>query len=120
MKKDGIQTRKRKPKSHASVAGNLPGPSAIHKTEIKSNLLGESSVSKILFSLFSLTHPPVSTRILILQIFNDTNILSMEVASAFRTSIACRPQFFPTLIQTSFFVCVTHFDYYSRRSRHPR
>lgn len=46
MKKDGIQTRKRKPKSHTSMGGNLPGPSGIHKTDIKPNLLGESPVSK--------------------------------------------------------------------------
>ncbi|XP_011251073.1 uncharacterized protein LOC105248147 isoform X2 [Camponotus floridanus] len=40
MKKEGIQTRKRKPKNHSgSITGNLPGPSGIHKTEIKSNLL---------------------------------------------------------------------------------
>ncbi|XP_011332327.1 transcription factor GATA-6 isoform X2 [Ooceraea biroi] len=43
MKKEGIQTRKRKPKNHSSITGNLPGPSGLHKTEIKSSLLGESS-----------------------------------------------------------------------------
>lgn len=42
MKKEGIQTRKRKPKNHSGVSGNLPGPSGIAKTEIKSSLLGES------------------------------------------------------------------------------
>lgn len=42
MKKEGIQTRKRKPKNHSGVGGNLPGPSGIAKTEIKSSLLGES------------------------------------------------------------------------------
>lgn len=46
MKKEGIQTRKRKPKNHSGMSGNLAGPSGMHKTEIKSNLLGESSVSK--------------------------------------------------------------------------
>nr|XP_050848400.1 box A-binding factor-like isoform X4 [Vespula vulgaris] len=42
MKKEGIQTRKRKPKNNSGVSGNLPGPSGISKTEIKSSLLGES------------------------------------------------------------------------------
>ncbi|XP_070165719.1 uncharacterized protein [Polyergus mexicanus] len=43
MKKEGIQTRKRKPKNHSgSITGNLPGPSGIHKTEMKSNLLVDS------------------------------------------------------------------------------
>ena len=46
MKKEGIQTRKRKPKNHSVISGNLAGPSGLHKTEIKSSLLGESSVSK--------------------------------------------------------------------------
>ncbi|XP_015175584.1 PREDICTED: transcriptional regulatory protein GAT1-like [Polistes dominula] len=41
MKKEGIQTRKRKPKNHSGVSGNLPGPSGI-KTEIKSSLLVDS------------------------------------------------------------------------------
>lgn len=48
MKKEGIQTRKRKPKNHSSMTGNLAGPSGIHKPDIKSSLLGESSVSKSL------------------------------------------------------------------------
>lgn len=43
MKKDGIQTRKRKPKNHSGISGNLAGPSGMPKTELKSNLLGESS-----------------------------------------------------------------------------
>ncbi|XP_024937235.1 box A-binding factor isoform X2 [Cephus cinctus] len=43
MKKDGIQTRKRKPKNHSVMSGgSLAGPSGMHKTEIKSSLLGES------------------------------------------------------------------------------
>ncbi|KAK2575180.1 hypothetical protein KPH14_002578 [Odynerus spinipes] len=42
MKKEGIQTRKRKPKNHSGVSGNLPGPSGISKTEIKSSLLVDS------------------------------------------------------------------------------
>ncbi|XP_011147681.1 box A-binding factor isoform X3 [Harpegnathos saltator] len=42
MKKDGIQTRKRKPKNHTNLSGNLPGPSGVHKTDIKSNLLVDS------------------------------------------------------------------------------
>ncbi|KAL6255433.1 hypothetical protein P5V15_013768 [Pogonomyrmex californicus] len=42
MKKEGIQTRKRKPKNHSNITGNLPGPSGIHKTEIKSSLLVDS------------------------------------------------------------------------------
>ncbi|XP_011864789.1 PREDICTED: uncharacterized protein LOC105560351 isoform X2 [Vollenhovia emeryi] len=42
MKKEGIQTRKRKPKNHSGITGNLPGPSGIHKTDIKSNLLVDS------------------------------------------------------------------------------
>ncbi|XP_077265483.1 uncharacterized protein LOC143899229 isoform X2 [Temnothorax americanus] len=41
MKKEGIQTRKRKPKNHSSIT-NLPGPSGIHKTDIKSSLLVDS------------------------------------------------------------------------------
>ncbi|XP_043591563.1 transcription factor GATA-6-like isoform X2 [Bombus pyrosoma] len=45
MKKEGIQTRKRKPKNHSGMSGNLAGPSGMHKTEIKSNLLGESSLN---------------------------------------------------------------------------
>ncbi|XP_076398437.1 uncharacterized protein LOC100875315 isoform X4 [Megachile rotundata] len=44
MKKEGIQTRKRKPKNHSGISGNLAGPSGMHKTELKSGLLGESSV----------------------------------------------------------------------------
>ncbi|XP_076548183.1 uncharacterized protein LOC117607043 isoform X4 [Osmia lignaria lignaria] len=39
MKKEGIQTRKRKPKNHSGMSGNLAGPSGMHKTEIKSGLL---------------------------------------------------------------------------------
>ncbi|XP_014476476.1 PREDICTED: box A-binding factor-like [Dinoponera quadriceps] len=42
MKKEGIQTRKRKPKSHTNMSGNLPGPSGIHKADIKPNLLVDS------------------------------------------------------------------------------
>nr|XP_050848395.1 uncharacterized protein LOC127063101 isoform X1 [Vespula vulgaris] len=42
MKKEGIQTRKRKPKNNSGVSGNLPGPSGISKTEIKSSLLVDS------------------------------------------------------------------------------
>ncbi|XP_017789550.1 PREDICTED: uncharacterized protein LOC108571900 [Habropoda laboriosa] len=42
MKKDGIQTRKRKPKNHSGMSGNLAGPSGMHKTEIKSSLLVDS------------------------------------------------------------------------------
>ncbi|XP_011687822.1 PREDICTED: nitrogen catabolic enzyme regulatory protein-like isoform X3 [Wasmannia auropunctata] len=42
MKKEGIQTRKRKPKSHSGITGNLPGPSGIHKTDMKSSLLVDS------------------------------------------------------------------------------
>lgn len=62
MKKEGIQTRKRKPKNHSSIGGSLPGPSGIHKTEIKSSLLGESSVSKsIVYSLFLLTSAAATT-----------------------------------------------------------
>lgn len=54
MKKDGIQTRKRKPKNHASMGSGLGGPSGVHKTEIKSSLLGESSVSTSIQELLSL------------------------------------------------------------------
>ncbi|XP_016769884.2 box A-binding factor isoform X3 [Apis mellifera] len=43
MKKEGIQTRKRKPKNNSGISGNLAGPSGMHKTEIKSDLLGEFS-----------------------------------------------------------------------------
>ncbi|XP_078040093.1 uncharacterized protein LOC144471680 isoform X2 [Augochlora pura] len=39
MKKEGIQTRKRKPKNHSGIGGSMAGPSGIHKTEIKSSLL---------------------------------------------------------------------------------
>ncbi|KAF7991350.1 hypothetical protein HCN44_002912 [Aphidius gifuensis] len=41
MKKEGIQTRKRKPKNHSGMGGGtLAGPSGIHnKSEMKSNLL---------------------------------------------------------------------------------
>ncbi|XP_012533351.1 box A-binding factor isoform X2 [Monomorium pharaonis] len=42
MKKEGIQTRKRKPKNHSSITGNLAGPSGIHKADIKSSLLVDS------------------------------------------------------------------------------
>ncbi|XP_043254953.1 uncharacterized protein LOC122398807 [Colletes gigas] len=42
MKKEGIQTRKRKPKNHTGMGGGLTGPSGMHKTEIKSNLLVDS------------------------------------------------------------------------------
>ncbi|XP_032456107.1 putative mediator of RNA polymerase II transcription subunit 12 isoform X5 [Nasonia vitripennis] len=44
MKKDGIQTRKRKPKNHANVNNNHGVSNAIHKPEIKSSLLVESKV----------------------------------------------------------------------------
>ena len=54
MKKDGIQTRKRKPKNHATMGSSLGGPSGVHKTEVKSSLLGESSVSTSIQELFSL------------------------------------------------------------------
>nr|XP_033330416.1 uncharacterized protein LOC117222686 isoform X2 [Megalopta genalis]XP_033330417.1 uncharacterized protein LOC117222686 isoform X2 [Megalopta genalis] len=39
MKKEGIQTRKRKPKNHSGMGGGMAGPSGMHKTEIKSSLL---------------------------------------------------------------------------------
>ncbi|XP_076685357.1 uncharacterized protein LOC143377675 isoform X3 [Andrena cerasifolii] len=42
MKKEGIQTRKRKPKNHSGISGSLAGPSGMHKTEIKSSLLVDS------------------------------------------------------------------------------
>ncbi|XP_011296853.1 uncharacterized protein [Fopius arisanus] len=42
MKKDGIQTRKRKPKNHTGMGSGLAGSSGIHKTEMKSNLLVDS------------------------------------------------------------------------------
>ncbi|XP_053981194.1 box A-binding factor-like isoform X1 [Hylaeus volcanicus] len=42
MKKEGIQTRKRKPKNHSGMSGSLAGPSSMHKTEIKSSLLVDS------------------------------------------------------------------------------
>lgn len=58
MKKEGIQTRKRKPKNHSGIAANLPGPSGIHKTEIKSSLLGESSVSKSIIQFISTNNLP--------------------------------------------------------------
>lgn len=59
MKKEGIQTRKRKPKNHSGMSGSLAGPSGMHKTEIKSNLLGESSVSKFVIKfLFRSLFPP--------------------------------------------------------------
>lgn len=53
MKKEGIQTRKRKPKNNSGISGNLAGPSGMHKTEIKSDLLGEFSMSNLSFSFFS-------------------------------------------------------------------
>ncbi|XP_020287606.1 box A-binding factor-like isoform X3 [Pseudomyrmex gracilis] len=46
MKKEGIQTRKRKPKNHSGITGSLPGPS-IHKTEIKPSLLVDSVQSNV-------------------------------------------------------------------------
>ncbi|XP_076169666.1 uncharacterized protein LOC143147866 [Ptiloglossa arizonensis] len=42
MKKEGIQTRKRKPKNHTGMSGGSAGPSGVYKTEIKSNLLVDS------------------------------------------------------------------------------
>ncbi|XP_039306212.1 transcription factor GATA-4 isoform X7 [Solenopsis invicta] len=42
MKKEGIQTRKRKPKNHSNITGSLAGPSGLHKAEIKSSLLVDS------------------------------------------------------------------------------
>lgn len=57
MKKEGIQTRKRKPKNHSAMTGNLAaGPSSMHKTEIKSGLLGESSVSKLVIQFLCRPH----------------------------------------------------------------
>ncbi|XP_033220775.1 box A-binding factor-like isoform X3 [Belonocnema kinseyi] len=50
MKKDGIQTRKRKPKNHASMGSGLGGPSGIHKTEIKSSLLVDSKLQLSMYS----------------------------------------------------------------------
>ncbi|KAJ8686147.1 hypothetical protein QAD02_021941 [Eretmocerus hayati] len=44
MKKEGIQTRKRKPKNHSSVNNHHGLSNAIHKQEIKSSLLVESKV----------------------------------------------------------------------------
>ncbi|XP_015111851.1 uncharacterized protein LOC107037688 isoform X2 [Diachasma alloeum] len=44
MKKDGIQTRKRKPKNHTGLSSGLAGSSGIHKTEMKSNLLVDSKL----------------------------------------------------------------------------
>lgn len=42
MKKEGIQTRKRKPKNHSGMGGGgMAGSSGIHKNEMKPNLLGE-------------------------------------------------------------------------------
>ncbi|XP_011497140.1 PREDICTED: box A-binding factor-like [Ceratosolen solmsi marchali] len=40
MKKDAIQSRKRKPKNHTNLNNNLGLSNAIHKQEIKTNLLG--------------------------------------------------------------------------------
>ena len=66
MKKEGIQTRKRKPKNHSGMSGSLAGPSGMHKTEIKSNLLGESSVSKFVIKfLFRSLSPPPQTRLFV-------------------------------------------------------
>ncbi|PBC28653.1 GATA-binding factor A [Apis cerana cerana] len=45
MKKEGIQTRKRKPKNNSGISGNLAGPSGMHKTEIKSDLLASSQLN---------------------------------------------------------------------------
>lgn len=45
MKKEGIQTRKRKPKNPTNLPGGMAGSSGLHKTELKASLLGESSVS---------------------------------------------------------------------------
>ncbi|XP_074110419.1 uncharacterized protein LOC141534759 isoform X2 [Cotesia typhae] len=45
MKKDGIQTRKRKPKNHSAMSGVLAGPSAgMNKSEMKPNLLVDSKL----------------------------------------------------------------------------
>ncbi|XP_014294972.1 uncharacterized protein LOC103569035 isoform X3 [Microplitis demolitor] len=45
MKKDGIQTRKRKPKNHSGMSGVLAGPSAgLNKSEMKQNLLVDSKL----------------------------------------------------------------------------
>ncbi|XP_032672460.1 uncharacterized protein LOC116844675 isoform X4 [Odontomachus brunneus] len=41
MKKDGIQTRKRKPKTH-TIGGSLPATTGLHKADIKPNLLVDS------------------------------------------------------------------------------
>lgn len=55
MKKDGIQTRKRKPKNHTAMSGVLAGPSAgMNKSEMKPNLLGESLVSNFFYIYLSL------------------------------------------------------------------
>lgn len=80
MKKEGIQTRKRKPKNHSSIGGSLAGPSGIHKTDIKSSLLGESSVSKSLYSLFLLT-PPIYILTSVMYIF----IFELSSAKMFRS-----------------------------------
>lgn len=50
MKKDGIQTRKRKPKNHANMNSGLSGPSGVQKTEIKSSLLVDSKLQLNLFA----------------------------------------------------------------------
>lgn len=61
MKKDGIQTRKRKPKNHANVNNNHGVSNAIHKPEIKSSLLGESMVSEFMVKPSRRMKPVVST-----------------------------------------------------------
>jgi hypothetical protein len=47
MKKDAIQSRKRKPKNHANVNNNIGLSNTIHKQDIKSSLLGESLVNRM-------------------------------------------------------------------------
>ncbi|KAK0171627.1 hypothetical protein PV328_005058 [Microctonus aethiopoides] len=49
MRKDITQQRKRKPKNHSAMGG-LAGPSGIHKTEIKSNLLVDSKLQLSMFT----------------------------------------------------------------------
>ncbi|XP_043283903.1 box A-binding factor-like isoform X2 [Venturia canescens] len=51
MKKEGIQTRKRKPKNHSGMgSGGMAGPSGHHKNEMKSNLLVDSKLPLNMFT----------------------------------------------------------------------
>lgn len=89
MKKEGIQTRKRKPKNNSGISGNLAGPSGMHKTEIKSDLLGEFSVSNLSFSFFSFAFPSPHIISIVLLFLIDRSQVYLRVKRIIISRVLC-------------------------------